>query len=100
MAIDERSRHELFLKLEQFIGPGEATTLMELLPPVGWADVATKADLDHLGTQIDSRFESMEHKLVGMFHAELNSQTKVMFFSLSSLIITLAALAFTSAQLL
>jgi hypothetical protein len=25
-----------------------ALTLMEYLPPVGWADVATKRDLDHL----------------------------------------------------
>ena len=48
MAIDERSRHELFLKLEEVLGPEEATTLMEHLPPVGWADVATKRDLDQL----------------------------------------------------
>jgi hypothetical protein len=48
MAIDERSRHILFLKLEEVLGSEEATTLMEHLPPVGWADVATKRDLDQL----------------------------------------------------
>ena len=48
MAIDERSRHGLYLKLEQVLGPEEATTLMEHLPPVGWADVATKHDLEQL----------------------------------------------------
>ncbi|MGH9269248.1 MAG: hypothetical protein ACRD0D_13875 [Acidimicrobiales bacterium] len=48
MAIDERSRHELHLQLEQVLGPEAATTLMEHLPPVGWADVATKRDLDQL----------------------------------------------------
>ena len=48
MAVDERSRHELYLKLEETLGPDAATTLMEHLPGVGWADVATKHDLDGL----------------------------------------------------
>ncbi len=52
MSIDERSRHELYLKLEQVLGPSEATTLMEHLPPVGWSDVATKRDLDHLRVEL------------------------------------------------
>ncbi len=45
MAIDERARHALYRKLEETIGAEEATTLMEHLPPVGWADVVTKSDL-------------------------------------------------------
>ena len=49
MAIDERARHQLYLRLEERLGPEAATTLMEHLPPTGWADVATKRDLDHLG---------------------------------------------------
>ena len=48
MAIDERARHQLFQKLDQKLGPAEAATLMALLPPVGWGDVATKHDLDRL----------------------------------------------------
>jgi hypothetical protein len=48
MAIDERARHELYLRLERHLGAEAASTLMEHLPPVGWADVATKRDLDHL----------------------------------------------------
>jgi len=47
MAITEGQRHHLFQRLEEVLGTEEATTLMEHLPPVGWADVATKADLDH-----------------------------------------------------
>lgn len=31
-------------------------TILEMLPPVGWADVATKRDLDHLEARIDARF--------------------------------------------
>jgi hypothetical protein len=45
MAIDERSGHELYLRFEQVLGRQQADTLMELLPPVGWADVTTKQDL-------------------------------------------------------
>lgn len=48
MAITEESRHQLYTRLDDVLGPQEANTLMEHLPPVGWADVATKQDLDHL----------------------------------------------------
>ena len=48
MAVTEKHRHELFNDLERVLGPQHAETLMELLPPVGWADVATKHDLEAL----------------------------------------------------
>ncbi len=48
MAISEESRYHLYQRLEEVLGVEEATTLMEHLPPVGWADVATKRDLDAL----------------------------------------------------
>lgn len=48
MAISEESRHHLYQRLETVLGANEAATLMEHLPPVGWADVATKRDLDAL----------------------------------------------------
>ena len=31
---------------------------MEMLPPVGWADVATKHDLDQLADRFDARLSS------------------------------------------
>jgi hypothetical protein len=63
MAITEKSRHELYRRLEEILGPDEANTLMEHLPPVGWADVATKEDLHQLETRLDARFEVFEFKL-------------------------------------
>ena len=48
MAVSEKQRHELMKAMEGALGPEPAETLMNLLPPVGWADVATKVDLDHL----------------------------------------------------
>jgi hypothetical protein len=46
MAISEEARHEMYLKFEEVLGAQVANTVMEHLPPVGWADVATKRDLD------------------------------------------------------
>lgn len=46
MAIDERTRHEMYLGLEERLGTKVADALMQHLPPIGWADVATKRDLD------------------------------------------------------
>ena len=39
VAISEESRHRLYQRLEQVLGPDEATVLMEHLPPAGWAAV-------------------------------------------------------------
>src|SRR3954468_776788 len=49
MVLNERSRDRLFQRLKSVLGDDDATTLMEYLPPVGWADFATKHDVDALG---------------------------------------------------
>ena len=36
----------MYKHLEELMGTEDAGVLMEHLPPVGWADVATKRDLD------------------------------------------------------
>ncbi len=46
MAITEESRQDLFQLFESTYGREGALLIMEYLPPVGWADVATKRDLD------------------------------------------------------
>jgi len=63
MAITEKSRHELYRRLEEILGPDQATTLMEHLPPVGWADVATKDDLQHLETRLDASIQVLGSEL-------------------------------------
>jgi hypothetical protein len=69
MVLDERSRHELYLRLEETLGPDAATTLMEHLPPIGWADVATKRDLDALEQRVDLRFAALDERLDRRFDA-------------------------------
>jgi hypothetical protein len=73
VAITEENRHQLYLALEEVIGHEQATTLMEHLPPVGWADVATKRDVDALAAHMDLRFEALEHKFEATLHRELSS---------------------------
>lgn len=46
--VEEQARHRLAVKVRELLGDTEGDTLMAMLPPVGWADVATKQDLTHL----------------------------------------------------
>ena len=46
MTITNEDRYALQERANSVLGREQAATMMELLPPVGWADVATKSDLD------------------------------------------------------
>jgi hypothetical protein len=52
MPVDDRTRLNLHRKLESVLGREEADTLMAHLPPVTWNEVATKDDLNALGTTL------------------------------------------------
>jgi hypothetical protein len=95
MALDERARHELFLRLEQALGPKSAGTLMELLPPVGWADVATKRDLDALGDKLVAAFRG---ELLAQSNA-INAQMKTLILANMGTVVSMAALSFGVAKL-
>ena len=96
MWLDERSRHDPFIRLEQVPGPDEATTLMEMLPPVGWVDVATKHDLDLTA-------QALRSELRAEFRAGLNEQTRTlihtMIWSSTGTVLAVAGLAFAAARL-
>ena len=76
MSITSGERHDLHTRLAEILGEDHANTLMEHLPPVGWADVATKRDLDNvevalsgdianLGTQLRSELAAQGSELRG-----------------------------------
>ncbi len=73
MVVDERSRHELYRRLEEVLGPDAATTLIEHLPPVGWADVATRNDLAGLEQRMDLRLARVEERLEARFEGRFDS---------------------------
>jgi hypothetical protein len=67
MAIDETARFELQQAVRESLGESEGDDLMSLLPPVGWADVATKQDLSR-------ELERLEARLIAQFHREMTRQ--------------------------
>jgi len=99
MTISEHSRHELYTRLQDALGSEAATTLMEHLPPVGWADVVTKRDLDAL----DIKLDALEHRLLATFRAEMSSMQRTFILALvgsvSGSTLTAAGLAFAAARL-
>ena len=58
MTIHEHQRYTLHQALETHLGPENAATLMAYLPPVGWADVATKHDLHALEERLQLRISA------------------------------------------
>jgi hypothetical protein len=62
MAVSEYDRTQLFVWFEEHMGKERATTMMNLLPPVGWGDVATRRDLDLLEERIEAKLGAMATK--------------------------------------
>ncbi len=56
---DETARFELHEGLREALGEARGDTLMSLLPPVGWADIATNHELDLLGDRVDARIDGV-----------------------------------------
>ena len=66
-------RRELFDLLEPSLGSRGAALLMAHLPPAGWADLATKADLGALRSEVMGEMAKLEGK-VDAFRFELKGE--------------------------
>jgi len=71
MQIDERTRREMYEHLEAVLGTQTADALMEHLPPVGWADVANKSDLNFTTAELRSSMDALENRLLAQMHREI-----------------------------
>ncbi len=73
--VSDSSRHDRYVALEHQLGPGPTETLMQLLPPVGWADVARTSDVESLGIQLRAEMVELRSELRGGM-AELRGEIK------------------------
>jgi hypothetical protein len=88
MAISEASRHEMHTKLEEVLGAQVAATVMEHLPPVGWADVATKRDLDAVHVLMKQDLDAFQVLMKGdldVLRLSINGELDVMRLSIDGL---------------
>ena len=99
MPVDERARPRLLDKLEAVLGTEEAAILMEHLPPVGWADVATKRDLDVLGESLRQSMETFEQRVLATMRAEMIQQTRTIVFAMLTLFVSFGGLALAASRL-
>lgn len=95
MAISEEARHDLYSALERSIGHEHATTLMEHLPPVGWADVATRRDLE----MQDRKLEATEARLTALIDRRLGEVVRVHVLTSVGSVMAAVSLAFAAARL-
>jgi uncharacterized membrane protein (DUF2068 family) len=82
-------RHRIHTALEELMEPELANGIMEMLPPVGWADVATKRDLDVLRIEMGAMRSDIEASLQRGLRTQLLAMTG---FNLS-LVVAVAAIA-------
>jgi len=64
--LSERRRHQLYEEAKQVLSVESADELMAYLPPVGWADVATKSDVAMIRVEMDAIRVDMDAFRVGM----------------------------------
>ncbi len=63
MSVDEARRLLLHDAARASLGADAALTLMEMLPPSGWGDVATRQQLDAVESRLDTKIEAAEERL-------------------------------------
>ena len=78
MPVDERRRLQLADAAKRALGDDEGITLMELLPPVGWADVATKQDLVLLRQELVLLEQRLDARLERGFRQMMVTMTSLL----------------------
>jgi hypothetical protein len=78
VAVTEQDRYDMHQGLIETLGEERAATLMAHLPPTGWADVATKQDLEHLRVATKQDLEHLRKEVTTEI-AQLRRETELRF---------------------
>jgi hypothetical protein len=62
MTMTEARRTEMHIGFRESLGPRVADSLMEHLPPSGWADVARQSEVNLRFEMVDRRFEEIDRR--------------------------------------
>jgi hypothetical protein len=89
--VTDAQRRGLYEGLEETLGTDRADTLMELLPGVGWNDIARRSDIDAVNSKIDALRVEVDGKLTRL-------EGRV-FFANAGLAIAVAGLVLGAAKL-
>lgn len=113
MSVTEYERHQIFQWYEEAMGSERAAIMMNLIPPVGWGEVATRADLAALGNGLRGEMSALRSELRGEMAelrgemAELRGEMKTgnaellrtLFFAMVASNATLVGLVFAAVKL-
>jgi hypothetical protein len=74
---------------------------MSYLPPVGWADVATKHDLDYIRRDISDLRRELDglRGEVAQLRTDSAAQVRTFMLATAASVLTIASLAFAAARL-
>ncbi|MEI6298857.1 MAG: hypothetical protein WCP50_04600 [Actinomycetota bacterium] len=100
MSITEASRFQLRTAIGQILNEEAADTLMELLPPVGWADVATKTDLQHLRDELKGDMLNLQLTIEVGVRKLIHEQTKWLITTMIAMNAVTVAVAVALSKLL
>jgi len=110
MAITEEGRHQVYNRLAAVLGQKEAGMLMEYFPPLGWAEMATRQDMNGVRDELRGEMALVRTELRGeieLVRSELRGEIarserriiSTLVFAMLASNATLAGLAFGAARL-
>ena len=90
MSMTEARRTEMHIGLREALGPRVADSLMEHLPPSGWADVARQSEINLRFDTVQIQFDMIDRRFEEVYRRLDAIETRMRFMIGTTLTIGLA----------